>query len=99
MGGTGEASGSGWLLLLAWNAGPHPVMLDLYPFATTSPISVAVAERPRLSPDAGQYFLRWVDRMRAAAEANPDYRTPEERASVLADLARARTFYEECARP
>ena len=95
VGGSLAVTGSGWLLLRAWNDGPHDDVLDIYPYATTSPVYVRVGDRIRRSPEAATYFLRWLDRIQAATARNPDYRTAAERAAVLADIARARTFYEQ----
>lgn len=89
---------SGWLLLRAWNDGPSAEVLDIYPYATTSPVYVRVGDRPRRSREAATYFLRWLDRIQAATEANPGYRTAAERAAVLGDIGRARTYYEQCRR-
>ena len=36
---------SGWILLRAWNEDADPLVFDLYPYATTSPIYVDVAGR------------------------------------------------------
>ena len=91
-------AGSGWLLLRAWNDGPDDTVLDIYPYATTSPIYVRAGDRPRRSREAATYFLRWLDRIQAATERNPDYRTDAERSAVLQDVARARMFYEQCRR-
>ena len=91
-------TGSGWLLLRAWNDGPDDSVLDIYPYATTSPVYVRVADRPRRSREAATYFLQWLDRIQTATERNPDYRTEAERAAVLQDVARARAFYEQCLR-
>jgi hypothetical protein len=91
-------AGPGWLLLRAWSPAPNDDLLDVYPFATTSPIYVDAGTRPRCSADAAQYFVRWVDRLDAATRARGDYRTEEERNAVLADIARARAFYDSCAR-
>jgi TolB protein len=89
---------SGWLLLRAWNDGPSAEVLDIYPYATTSPVYVRVGERPRRSREAATYFLRWLDRIQTAVEGDAGYRTAGERAAVLADVGRARTFYEQCRR-
>ncbi len=86
---------SGWLLLRAWNDGPTPDVLDIYPWATTSPIYVEVGNEPRRSREAAAYFLRWLDRIQSATEQNADYRTPAEREAVLRDVKRARAFYEQ----
>jgi len=89
-------TGSGWLLLRAWNDRPEPDVLDIYPYATTSPVYVSVAGRPRRSREAATYFLRWLDRIRTATEQNVTYRTAAERGAVLQDITRARSVYEQC---
>ena len=94
--GTIAVDGSGWLLLRAWNDGPHPDVLDIYPWATTSPVYVHVGGRPRRSAEAAEYFLRWLDRIQGATEQNADYRTDAERAAVLNDVRQARAFYQRC---
>src|SRR3954451_21699805 len=96
--GTLVARGSGWLLLRAWNDGPDPNVMDIYPYATTSPVYVRVDDQPRRSRDAATYFLKWLDRIQSATEQHPGYRTSLERAAVLQDVDRARAFYEQCAR-
>jgi len=94
--GSIDVAGSGWLLLRAWNDGPQPEVLDIYPYATTSPLYVNVEGRVRRSREAAEYFLRWVDRIREATEKEVSYRTAEERAAVLRDVTAARAFYERC---
>ena len=93
--GTLNIDRSGWLLLRAWNDEPRPEVLDIYPWATTSPIYVEVGNQPRRSREAAAYFLRWLDRIQSATEQNADYRTPAEREVVLRDVERARAFYEQ----
>jgi hypothetical protein len=93
--GSLAVTGSGWLLLRAWNDGPQADVLDIYPYATTSPVYVRVGDQIRRSREAATYFLRWLDRIRADTERAPDYRTAGERAAVLQDLGRARAFYEQ----
>ncbi|HEY7058214.1 MAG TPA: CehA/McbA family metallohydrolase [Vicinamibacterales bacterium] len=87
---------SGWLLLRAWNDDPDPDLMDIYRYATTSPIYVWVRDQPRRSRQAGTYFLAWLDRLRSATEHNAGYRTSAERNAVLQDISRARVFYEQC---
>ena len=89
---------SGWLLLRAWNDGPEADVMDIYPYATTSPVYVRVAGRSRRSREAASYFLQWLDRIQAATAANSSYRTDAERGAVLRDVAQARTFYQQCLR-
>ncbi|MBI3132998.1 MAG: CehA/McbA family metallohydrolase [Acidobacteria bacterium] len=91
-----KVKGPGWLLLRAWNDAPHANVLDIYPFATTSPIYAVVAGKPVRSKAAATYFLAWLDRIQKATEAHPDYRTAGEREAVLADIRKARAVYEAC---
>jgi hypothetical protein len=72
----------------------HPV-LDFYPFGTTSPIYVAVGGAPVRSARDASYFLGWIDRVRAAAEAHRGWNTAAEKDAVLAQLAEARAVFEK----
>jgi TolB protein len=86
-------SRSGWCLLRAWSdKAEHPI-LDMYPYATTSPIYVTVAgSNPKSAEDAA-YFVAWIDRMMAAAKSNQDWNTEAEKAAVLETLTSARKVY------
>jgi TolB protein len=94
--GSIEIGESGWLLLRAWNDGADPLVFDIYPYASTSPVYVTVGGRPPRSPDDADYFLAWLDRLASAAAANPDYNDAGERAAVLAHIETARDFYGRC---
>jgi hypothetical protein len=96
--GSVNVTRSGWLLLRAWNDGPQPEVLDNYPYGTTSPVYVQVADQVRRSREAATYFLRWLDRIQAATEKDSSYRTAVERAAVMQDIGHAREFYEQCRR-
>jgi hypothetical protein len=74
----------------------HPV-LDLYPFATTSPIYLAVGGAPARSPEDARYFVGWIDRVSAAAAGHSGYNTAAEKASVLKTIADARAVWEKLA--
>ena len=87
------AEEGGWLLLRAWNDGADPLVLDLYPYATTSPIYL---ELPGGSPEARQdaaYFAAWMDRVIADAAIRNDYRTADERQQTLDYLRKAKDRY------
>ncbi len=88
-------SRSGWCLLRAWSEkAEHPV-LDLYPYATTSPIYVTVAGS-RLKPgEDAAYFIAWIDRLIDAAQSSKDWNTNAEKSAVLEMLASARKTYEQ----
>jgi Tol biopolymer transport system component len=89
-----SVSRSGWCLLRAYSdKSEHPV-LDIYPYATTSPIYIAVeGSKPRASEDA-RFFLTWIDRLTRAVEANQDWNTQAEEQQVLDQLSQARKIYE-----
>jgi len=84
------ADNSGWYVLRAWADRPRLPVLDLYPFASTSPVYVQVGDRPVRSPADASWFVRWVDRVIAAAGAHAGWNTPAERQATLAQLSRAR---------
>jgi len=84
---------SGWCLLRAWSEKSEYPILDVYPYATTSPIYVNVAgSTPKSSEDAA-YFVAWIDRLIESAKANQDWNTDAEKISVLKLLDQARNIY------
>ena len=86
-------SRSGWCLLRAWSEKAEHPILDMYPYATTSPIYVTVAgSHPKPVEDA-KYFVAWIDRMIDAAKSNQDWNTEAEKTSVLETLSSARKVY------
>ena len=86
-------SRSGWCLLRAWSEKPEYPILDLYPYATTSPIYVNVAgSTPRSSEDAA-YFVAWIDRLIENTKSNRDWNTEAEKISVLKLLDQVRNIY------
>ena len=86
-------TGSGWFVLRAWSERAELPVLDLYPFASTSPIYVSVGGMPVRSPVDATFFVRWIDRLLQAAAQHPDWRSEAERISVLAELQRARAVF------
>ena len=92
--GTLPISSTGWCVLRAWSEKAEYPILDLYPYATTSPIYVAVdGSSPKPKEDAA-YFIAWIDRLTQAARAHPDWNTEAEKNGVLDMLSRARRVYE-----
>lgn len=91
--GTLPISHSGWCILRAWNRKAELPVLDLYPYATTSPIYMSVGGEPVRSPQDAAYFVAWIDRLTQAASSYPDWRTPAEKQHVLQLLSDARAIY------
>jgi TolB protein len=88
-----ELNESGWVVLRAWNDGADPLILDLYPYATTSPVYVSVGGAPTNSPADAKYFVHWLDRVIAAAEGRTDYNDDRERQATLDYLHAAQAVY------
>ena len=84
---------SGWLVLRAYGDGPREPVLDLYPFASTSPVYVTVAGAPVRSRADAEFFVQWIDRVTTAAQAHAGWNTAREKESVLALLREARAVY------
>jgi TolB protein len=81
----------GWILLRAWNENAHPDVLDIYPYATTNPVWVdgdVVADAADVA-----YFVAWLDRVIAAADARTDWNTAQEERETLDYLRAARAIY------
>jgi len=83
----------GWLLLRAWNDGADPQVLDIYPYATTSPIYLELPRGPPAAPQDAAYFAAWMERVLGEAESRNDYRTAHEREVTLDYLRKARDHY------
>ena len=88
---------SGWMVLRAWNDGADGEVLDIYPYATTSPVYLDLPGGLAPDPAAAAYFAAWLDRTIADAEARTDYRNTGEREAVLAYLRKARDHFSDMA--
>jgi hypothetical protein len=94
---TGEVQidNGGWLLLRAWNDGSDPQVLDLYPYATTSPIYLDLPGGPPSARADAAYFAAWLDRVIADAAGRNDYRNDRERDATLEYLRNARDRFRK----
>jgi hypothetical protein len=88
---------SGWCVLRAFSDKAEYPILDLYPYATTSPVYVSEAGAPVRSAADAAYFVAWVDRLIAAARSDTSWNTDAEKESVLSMLEEARTRYARIA--
>ncbi|HET7468227.1 MAG TPA: CehA/McbA family metallohydrolase [Gemmatimonadales bacterium] len=86
--------GSAWFLLRArTDRAVYPV-LDLYPYATTSPVYIIRGGEPIRSPEDAEYFVRWIDRLEGFAAGSKDWNTDAERSAVLELMRRAKQEFE-----
>jgi hypothetical protein len=83
----------GWCVLRAFSDKAEYPILDLYPYATTSPVYVSVAGAPVRNAADAAYFVAWVDRLISAARSNTSWNTEAEKESVLSMLQEARVKY------
>jgi hypothetical protein len=83
----------GWLLLRAWNDGADPQVLDIYPYATTSPVYLELPGGPPAAPQDAAYFAAWMERVLGEAENRNDYRNAREREVTLDYLRKAKDHY------
>jgi hypothetical protein len=91
--GTLPIESSGWCVLRAYNEKPTYPVLDIYPYATTSPIYIEVAGAPQRAPEDATYFVTWVDHLIARTKDNTTYNTQAEKAEVLRSLEQARAVF------
>jgi hypothetical protein len=88
---------SGWMVLRAWNGHADPQVLDIYPYATTSPVYLELPGGMPSDPADAAYFAAWLDRAIKDASARTDYRNAWERETVLAYLGKARAHFAKLA--
>jgi Tol biopolymer transport system component len=88
------ASG-GWVVLRAYNEKPNPWVLDLYPYATTSPVYLESPPPP--APEDAAYFVAWMDRVVEAANARGGWNSEQEKADTLTYLNAAREKFRALA--
>jgi hypothetical protein len=93
--GTLTLNASAWCLLRAYSDTAEYPVLDLYPYATTSPIYVTIEGSRLNAKDDAAYFIAWIDQLIAGAQKNQDWNNEAEKAAVLDQLMRARKVYEQ----
>jgi hypothetical protein len=84
---------SGWCILRAFSDEAEYPILDSYPYATTSPVYISVADAPLRSSSDATYFVAWIDRLISAAQSNTSWNTEAEKQSILTTLHEAREKY------
>jgi len=90
---------TGWCILRAFSDKAEYPILDLYPYATTSPVYVNVAGAPLHSARDTAYFLVWMERLISAAQSSAGWNDETEKKSVLTIFENAKQKYEDIAKP
>ena len=91
--------GSGWCILRAFSDKAEYPILDLYPYATTSPVYVSVTGAPLRSTEDAAYFVAWMERLISAAQSSSAWNTDAEKQAVLKLFEEAKQKYEDIAKP
>ncbi len=91
-----DLEAGGWVLLRAFNEQAHPWVLDLYPYATTSPVWFD-SPAPPPAPEDAAYFVAWMDRVVEAALARGGWNGEQEKTDTLAYLEAAREKFRALA--
>jgi hypothetical protein len=92
-------SRSGWYVLRAYSDRAAMPVLDLYPFASTSPIYVRVGDQPVRSAEDAAFFVRWIERIESATRGSEAWNAPSEQSDVLQRLAEARAVFGSLIEP
>jgi hypothetical protein len=80
----------GWVVLRAWNSSADPLVFDVYPYATTSPIYLDLPGRPATAAADAAYFVTWLDRVMESVRGRNDFNDEHERDATLEYLQSAR---------
>ena len=86
---------NGWVLLRVYNAGPHPDVFDVYPYASTNPVFIHQGKPSSTAHSSAVWFIRWIDRVEKMTKETPNFRNEGERALVLKDMAAARAYFQK----
>ncbi len=89
---------SGWCVLRAFSDKAEYPILDLYPYATTSPVYVNMAGAPLHNTEDASYFVAWMERLVSAVQSSAAWNTAAEKQAVLAIFEEAREKYENIAK-
>jgi len=84
---------SGWFTLRAWTAKATAPVLDIYPWATTSPVYVTVGGQLVRSVEDSRWFVSWIERLEAAARTHKEWNDAAEIDGVLGRLAEAKKVF------
>lgn len=88
-----EIRQSSWITLQVYGSGARHPIDDGFPQATTNPVWVYVGDEPIRSSESADYFIRWIEKLTAMAEADPGWRSEKEKAHVLGQFQEGAQVY------
>ncbi len=90
---------SGWCVLRAFSDKAEYPILDLYPYATTSPVYVEMPGALLRNTEDAAYFVAWMERLISAVQSSAAWNTETEKQAVRTMFETARRKYEILAKP
>jgi TolB protein len=84
-----RVTSSQWFLARAYSDRPRLPILDLYPFASTSPVYVTIGNAPPSCGEDAEYFLRWINLLSQRVRADTSWNSSVERDRTLGLISRA----------
>ncbi|MGH7677286.1 MAG: CehA/McbA family metallohydrolase, partial [Gemmatimonadaceae bacterium] len=86
---TFPVSANGWFLARAYSTAPRLPILDLYPFASTSPVYLTVGNTATACGADAEFFLRWINLLSQRVRADTSWNTASERENTLSLISQA----------
>lgn len=84
---------SSWVVLRAWSAHSQAPILDIYPYATTSPVYLVVGNRAQRSSSDIRFLMAWLDRLVKEVDKYPEFNSDAERQLVLEKIHAAKSEF------
>jgi len=89
---------SGWCILRAFSDHAEYPILDLYPYATTSPVYINMAGAPVHNAGDAAYFVSWMDRLISSTQRSSRWNSDNEKQQVILLFQTAKQKYEALSR-
>jgi hypothetical protein len=93
-----DVDGSGWCILRAFSDQAEYPILDLYPYATTSPVYIQMDGVPMRHAEDADYFVNWMDRLISTAQKSSAWNNDEEKQQVISLFQKAKQKYQALSR-
>lgn len=93
-----DVDSSGWCILRAFSDHAEYPILDLYPYATTSPVYINMDGVPMRNAGDAAYFANWMDRLISTTQKSSTWNNDEEKQQVIWLFQKAKQKYEALSR-
>jgi len=89
---------SGWCILRAFSDHAEYPILDLYPYATTSPVYINMDGVPVRNAGDAAFFVSWMYRLISTAQKSSAWNSDKEKQQVISVFQTAKQKYEALSR-